>query len=295
LNGTTSIGSSASLTLSTSLASVGDTITCRVSAQDIHGGVATDTASVTIGNSAPSVSGVTIVPNTPDTTSTLTCSPSTVSDPDGDAVTLSYVWEKNGSVITATASTLSASFTTRGDSIRCRITPNDGSVSGTAVWSSSVVIGNAVPVVSSVSIVPASPKTDTVLTASVLAMDADPGDTLTLSYVWRVNGTATTATGASLSGVTWFDKGDVVQVTVIATDGTDPSTPVSSASVTIQNTPPTAPVVSLDPKRPEAGVDDLLCLVDVASTDVDGDAISYTITWSLNGLVYTGTSMSPYS
>jgi len=66
----------------------------------------------------------------------------------------------------------------------------------------------------------------------------------------------------------------------------------SSAAVIIDvgspNTPPEAPEVSISPEAPSVGEDDLVCVVDVASTDADGDAIAYDFAWDVDGAAFTG-------
>ena len=50
--------------------------------------------------------------------------------------------------------------------------------------------------------------------ASASASSSDPdGDTVSLTYDWTVNGIPVGASGASLDGGVYFDKGDVVAVT----------------------------------------------------------------------------------
>jgi hypothetical protein len=61
---------------------------------------------------------------------------------------------------------------------------------------------------------------------------------------------------------------------------------MSSSTVTISNTAPTAPVVAIDPSDPEVG-EALWCAVTTAGSDVDGDSLSYTIAWKRNGSSYS--------
>ena len=41
------------------------------------------------------------------------------------------------------------------------------------------------------------------------------------------------------------------------------------------------------PSSPRAGTDDLVCSLDDASTDADGDAVTYTVTWAKDGVPHT--------
>jgi hypothetical protein len=60
--------------------------------------------------------------------------------------------------------------------------------------------------------------------------------------------------------------------------------------LTVQNSAPTAPTVALSPSDPVEGEDDLVCAVVGASTDADGDALSYTVAWTVDGTAWTGST-----
>ncbi|MBO87248.1 MAG: hypothetical protein CL927_18020 [Deltaproteobacteria bacterium] len=81
-----------------------------------------------------------------------------------------------------------------------------------------------------------------------------------------------------------FSKGDTVTVDIIADDGTDTTT-VSGPSLVIDNTPPEAPTLAITPSSPGPG-DSLWCEVVTDSPDADEDAITYTITWTVDGVDY---------
>jgi hypothetical protein len=85
-----------------------------------------------------------------------------------------------------------------------------------------------------------------------------------------------------------------VYVQVTPSDAYGSGSAVSSSSVTVANTAPTAPVVGIDPTAPVAG-DDLICAIDTASSDVDGDSISYTISWTVGGVAWTTTTTTAVS
>ncbi|HZD78996.1 MAG TPA: hypothetical protein VE646_02995 [Actinomycetota bacterium] len=102
---------------------------------------------------------------------------------------------------------------------------------------------NTAPVVNSVGITPSSPATNDTLSAIVDASDAD-GDPLSLSYRWAVNGSdlaGQTSSTLDLSVPGNGDAGDQISVTVVASDGIADSAPVSSAPVTVVDSPPAPP------------------------------------------------------
>ncbi len=60
-------------------------------------------------------------------------------------------------------------------------------------------------------------------------------------------------------------------------DGAATGTPVED-TITIANSPPTAPVVDVTPNAPSTD-DDLVCAVTTPSTDADGDGVTYSYAW----------------
>ena len=100
---------------------------------------------------------------------------------------------------------------------------------------------NQPPVVTSVSIDQAGPRTNVTLTTTVVTSDPEGAD-LTYAYQWSRNGTdITNATGPSLalSVAGNGDKGDTIGVRVTVSDGSNNTGPVNAAPVTVVNTPPT--------------------------------------------------------
>jgi hypothetical protein len=110
-------------------------------------------------------------------------------------------------------------------------------VSPVAPLNSGTAAGSTPPVIDSVSITPASPQTNDVLTANVVAHQ-DNGDPLTYSYQWIKNGADLAgATGPmlNLAQAANGDKNDVLAVRVTAFDGATSSAPVVAASGAIYN------------------------------------------------------------
>jgi DNA-binding beta-propeller fold protein YncE len=182
-------------------------------------------------NHAPVFQSFTLTPSSPETKATLDAD-ATASDPDiramgaADPTTLSYEWFRNGTLITGeTGSTLDlrlAGNGDRGDTIAVRVTASDGQASSTAT--ASVTVANSMPSVT-VSLSSSSPRTNEVLTATAVGTD-DDGDTLTYTYTWSVNGVVkrTTTTAATTDAFNLKvkgngDRGDLVTVSVTASDG----------------------------------------------------------------------------
>jgi hypothetical protein len=95
-------------------------------------------------NSAPVLPNVSISPVTPVTTDNLTALNGTVTDAEGDIITLYYRWYINGVLNTSLndATTIISDNTSDGETWKLIITPNDGYENGTEAFSATVTIGS---------------------------------------------------------------------------------------------------------------------------------------------------------
>jgi C1A family cysteine protease len=259
--------------------------------------------SIPSGNNPPTAPVVDVTPNTPLTTDDLVCTITTPStDPDGDAITYTYRWYRNGTLqrtttTTALSNTLPSSLTDNGDVWKCVVTPNDGTVDGPS-GEDQVTIHNDPPTAPVVDVTPDMPLSTDNLVCSVTTRSTDPdGDTITYTYRWYKNGTlqrstSTTALSDTLPAAL-TGKGQVWKCVVTPNDGiVDGSS--DEDQVTIQNSPPTAPVVNITPDEP-LNTDDLVCTVTTRSTDPDGDTITYTYRWYKNGVLQKTTTTTALS
>ncbi|HEY8807706.1 MAG TPA: hypothetical protein VIN70_09000 [Candidatus Limnocylindria bacterium] len=234
--------------------------------------------------SAPVVSA-TVSPPAPKTNDTLTATVY-ASDPDGDPLTYTYQWTKNGSDIAgATTLTLDLSVSgngDRGDSVAFRVTASDGTHTTTA-QSRPIVVTDSAPVVDSVTVTPSSARTSDLLSVSSTGHDADGGDAVTFGYQWTRNGVDIAgATGSSLdlSVAGNGDRGDSVAVRVAASDGTLTSVPMSSAPVVIADTAPVATVAF----NTTAPTTQTVLVATATASDADGEALTFTYVWKVNGV-----------
>ena len=76
-------------------------------------------------------------------------------------------------------------------------------------------------------------------------------------------------------------------VALTLSDGSS-SVSQSSAPITILNTPPSAFNVLISPSAPVAGLDDLVCTAQ--DNDADGDAVSLSYSWTVDGASTTYTT-----
>lgn len=272
----------------------GDGITVRVTAFDGNASSTpvTSTPAVTILNTAPTTT-VSLDNHSPSTSATITATATRADIDPGDlgAVTLTYVWKNGTTVVKTTSNTTSLTDTLNlatagngdnGDTVTVTVTPFDGTASGTPE-SDSASVGNAAPSISSVTINQSSPHTTDILTVAVVASDPD-FDTLTYTYQWRKGGVdiagetdPTLDLGTPGNG----DKGNQISVRVVANDGAANSLPVTSSSVTVQNSAPSMSSATINQASPHTN--DVLSVTPV-STDLDGDARTYTYQWRRNGV-----------
>jgi hypothetical protein len=275
-------------TLPSSAIQKNDVVVCQATPFDGTDSGLPMSDTLTIGNTAPSVTAPSITPTNPIFSDTLTCNPGTTSDPDADSVSLSYAWNVEGTTVTPTTTTLDPSWFGAGDLVFCTVTPFDGTDSGIPMPSSAVAIENTLPILYSVGISPTDPtESDLVVCAPGSSFDAD-GHPVSFTYVWTRNGLTTSETTSTLSGA-HFDKGDTIACVVTPTDGIDNGLAVTSATLTAANSAPTTTTPGISP-NPADVTDDLTCIPG-AHADVDGDTVTESYLWKVNA-VTIGTSAS---
>jgi hypothetical protein len=126
-----------------------------------------------------------------------------------------------------------------GENCSATATDSEGSTSEFSKAVIAASVPNRSPILSSVTLSPASPQTNAILTVNPTATDAD-GDTITYAYIWKKNGVilaGETKASLDLSKAGSGDSKDIITATVIARDSLS-SSASSSASVTIANTAP---------------------------------------------------------
>ena len=280
----TTLGSGGTLILDSTMANRGDEIQCAAIVTDTSGDMISSSSAVTLGNREPSAPTVELSPNPAYIDSILTCTPTGSSDADGDSVSYTYAWMVNGNSLSDTGNTLSAVFAAQ-DIVVCTATPSDGLLTGAATQTS-LTISNRAPTIDSLTLSPDPVYTDDNIVASVVSSDAD-GDIPSFTFSWSVNGVSVQSGSNDTLQSASFTKDDTISLSVTATDGIDTSTP-ETVTVTCANTPPTAPTIAISPTEPIEQLDDLTCSVTTDGSDIDGDALTYSFSWTVNGTAYTG-------
>ena len=253
-----------------------DVVTCEVTPSDGIDEGTPESASITIGNSAPSIESVSVSPESPSVSDTLTCTYSGFEDSDGDADASTYAWTIDGE-LKGEASTLSGAFS-GGDEVVCTVTPFDGMSDGTPV-SASVTVSNTAPSIASVAISPVSPSAADTLVCSYAGYSDEDDDIDESIISWSVGGTEI-GTGASIAE--GFTGGDTVTCTVTPFDGSATGTPLTT-SVEIGNSAPSIASVSILPTTPSTS-DALICSY-TGFADADGDLDLSTYAWTVDGEV----------
>ncbi len=248
------------------------------------------TATVTVGNTLPVLTQADITPTDPVEGDTVTLSTSTETEPDGDTITLSYVWYVAGAVVTGQDGTsLSSDHFDKGQEIYVVVTPDDGLAPGAAQESNRVTAVNTLPTVSTVAIDPSAGTETTTFTCTASGWsDPDPTDqTPGYNYQWLVDAQPS-ATTATLSGSS-FDKHNVLQCEVTPVDsGGVAGTPITSGPVTVSNTAPTVTSALILPGAPKEA--DTITVTPNGWSDDDGDTEGYQYAWYVGGAFVSSAS-----
>jgi hypothetical protein len=182
------------------------------------------------------------------------------SDPDGDALQLSYTWRLNGKPMQASTESASLTGARKGDVLEVTVTAGDGRAVSLPD-KLSVQIANRAPEVTSVRLVPEDgipPRGKVALVAEASDPDGDPVE---LEYTWMVNGTTVAGDGAEL--LKQVGSGDRVSVRVVASDGEEEGERFELPDVEIENA---APWIVSEPVPPGA---DGVFRYQVAAEDFD--------------------------
>lgn len=222
----------------------GDTITVRVTASD--GQLSNAESRSVLIEDTPQVVSLEISNPTPRTNEDLVATV-VVDDPDPDSGAYRCVlaYSVNSVLLFEVPTcryTYSLSVHDYGDkddviSIRATVTEQFGRWQ--SVTTATAVIANSAPVIAGLALSDATPASRDVLAATVSTYDVD-GDVITLAYEWTVDGVSRQISTSSATTDTFDlgpkgngDNGDVVTVSVVASDGTlTSSTWSASATVT---------------------------------------------------------------
>ena len=290
--------------------SEGDEIRCEAYAYDTKGNEDMKFAIVAFKGpeNPPYIKSIEITPQNPSENDDVVCL-ATAEDIDGDLDYMVFEWVKGSSVIysetksadgyeESASSKLSASLTSGGDVIKCRVSAYDKKGNSDS-WSVVFKVSSVeppeemhAPLISGTTITPVTAHPDSRLECSATVSDAD-GDLFIASMSWKINNAEAFSETKYMSGYessissalpesVQLEAGDEVRCDITALDlagnenyaffvRTISPKPPSS------NTPPSVSV-SVSPKQP-ASSDDITCSAD--ATDADGNLESIVFEWRI--------------
>ena len=210
-------------------------------------------------------------------------------DADGDAVSYRYRWSRDGLPFALEGATLQPRSLRRGEVWRVEVTAFDGDEAGAPLLLSTTV-ANTVPPQPAVTLKPAAPSTGASLTCEAVVPERDADqETLTVRYRWsRDDKPEPLAEGRPVLPQGVIRRGERWRCEAWASDGVSEG-PRASAEVKVQNSPPGAPQVVIEPEVAHTR-DELTCRVIVPSIDPDGDEVTYTYAWWRNDKPLPGAS-----
>lgn len=161
-----------------------------------------------------------------------------VSDPDGDAVRITFTWAVNGRVVAeGTQPVIKPDGVKKGDRIEVRVSATDGRAES-QVARASTTIGNRPPQLDGVFLLPEGdvhPGDE--LVAQVQASDPD-GDPVRSEFTWLVNGEPDRGARGPRFDTSALKRGDRVRVQAQVGDGDDRTAPMPSREVELANSAP---------------------------------------------------------
>ena len=257
---------------------------------------------VTIQNTLPLVESVVVTPAAADQLGVFTCAWSGWLDPDlADPPQVALAWQALGADGSwadhegATGVALPAAGLPRGTQVRCVATPSNGAALGVPAVSAPAEVVNTLPAVGGATITPSEGGPCAPYTCQATGvMDPDPDETVLVAYRWTVNDQPAGAPKPALDGVL-LAPGDVLRCHARATDGslddeqqTLYGPEVTSAPVTIGNTPPQVEQVTLSPAV--AIPADTLTCAPAGLSDADGcqTALEVVFKWYADGALVEG-------
>ena len=245
-------------------------------------------SSITIGNSAPVLSSVSIGVSNPGTTDDLSVLNSSSDADSMDALTYEYRWYLDGNLQSSLdgLSPLPSFATRNGDSWEIEMRVSDGTDTSSWLKSSAVVIGsttsNTPPSVDSVTITPNNPTTESDLSVTVTSSDDDMDSIVDTEYRWMKNGVQTGMESEILSSPNTM-KGDFWSVSVRVNDGTTWSSWQSSPAIMIENSAPVLQSASISATQATSLTN---VSVDALMTDANLlDSLTFNIQWYLDDVV----------
>ena len=254
---------------------VGDSLTCTATAVDSSGLSTNSFSSITIENTLPIITDLSITPSSAIYNDTSISCIANVLDPD-ESLNVQYEWKLNNNPLALGSSLNLNSYTiSPSDQLECFASVHD-SMGGTAEANTIRLVENRAPIVTNVSLNTLSPQADTLMECSSIVSDPD-GELLQPSYEWTLNGsllgtTSTVQLDASIAPV-----GEILICTASVVDAAS-ATDSASATTTIENTAPIMGLVSIQPDSDLNVQSTLTCAAD--GYDLNDGTLNPIYTWT---------------
>ena len=239
-----------------------------------------DTANGEINPDAPVVNEVVITPSEGANNSSVLACEASASDPAGDSISYSYIWESGGEELgSGSEIALEGSGVRPLDEVRC-VALAENSEGDVGRGSAAVVLENRAPEVLWVSI---ESDMDAVVVGSTLTCSdesVDPdGEVVTRTYEWSSGGDVL-GEGQLLTLTEENTASWIIYCTVTAEDGFG-GIGKANREVEVSNTPPTIASVRLDP--PEFAEGDAVTCIAEDVFDADNHLVQVTYNWFVDG------------
>ncbi|MFO8101337.1 MAG: hypothetical protein R6U37_04090 [Dehalococcoidia bacterium] len=238
-----------------------------------------------------------ITPDAPTTTDDLVVNIVTPEDWENETITYEYKWYLDGvPQPSLNTNRVPSTQTAKGQTWQVEVTPVKDKAPGPSI-EESVYVRNTPPAAPVISIFPVSASLVDDLSVNFETPSIDPDeDQVTYRYEWFKESSSQDPITTPLLDSSQTSTGDTWQVVVTPTDG-EAEGPSGNARVTLGNSRPTQPVVSIQPQQPLT-YDYLTANIIEESIDPEGDTIIYEYEWYKNGYVqpaFKGTSIPPSS
>jgi uncharacterized membrane protein len=287
-NGTT-IPAATNPTLVLAAAQAHASITCAVTASDGVGGSTTlTTAAVTVLNTAPVFTGTPAIVGMSGLGNLLSLKNTDTFDADGDTVTLTYQWRRNGGIIIgATGSTYLQTYSSKDNSFTCTLTATDAYGGSRVFTTASARTSNYAPTITGTPVISGTPQVGLTLGVTGFTVTDNDGDPWTLAYQWYANNVAIAgATNATFTLTTAQPRGTSIHCVLKASDPYVTGSPRGTVAVIVVNAPPYFSQASEITGTLRVGQ---TLGVGFYPADIDGDVTTATaFQWYANGVAIAG-------